>query len=174
MLRMRLFLPKQNSYISPIAQRKYISIFAEAYFANFGCLWFLALLKLVTNDYAGLALSQLMKCNNPPHISFILAFWKGICASPAPHWNDMTEFKSCVSFSQDGRARENLLALYAIRKKKQKKSSILASTRVWATWSRARFLAPIGSEIYFTWNHWTFRAQAHLTFIFNPLQDCYG
>ena len=46
---------------------------------------------------------------------------------PVLHPTDMTEFKSCVSFSQDGRARENLLALYAIRKKKPER---VQSTRV--------------------------------------------
>ena len=172
MLRTRLFLPKQNSFISPIAQRKHISIFAEAHFANFGYLWFLALLQLVTNDYTGLALSQLIKYNNPPHISFILAFWKGICASPAPHWYDRVQIV-CIVLARWKSKREPVGAL-CDKKEKAINCSIFASTRVWVAWSRARFSAPTGSEIYSTLHYWTFRALAHLTFIFNPLQDRYG
>ena len=40
----------------------------------------------------------------------------------------MTEFKSCVSFTHDGRARENLLALYA----KERKSNIEFNPREYA------------------------------------------
>lgn len=89
-----------------------------------------------------------------------------------PKWYDRVQIV-CIVHARWKSKREPVGAL-CDKKEKTIKSSILASTHVWATWSRARFSAPIGSEIYFTWHHRTFRAQAHLTFIFNPLQDCYG
>ena len=164
MLRMRLFLPKQNSYISPIAQRKYISIFAEAYFWHyFSSLQTIMLVWLWVNWWS--AITPLI----------FRLFWHSEKESVPllhPKWYDRVQIV-CIVHARWKSKREPVGALCE-KKEKAIKSSILASTRVWATWSRVRFSAPTGSEIYFTWHHWTFRAQARLTFIFNPLQDRYG
>ena len=87
-----------------------------------------------------------------------------------PKWYDRVQIV-CIVHARWKSKREPVGAL-CDKKEKARKSSIHASTRVWATWSRARFI--YFYFIYFTWHDWTFRAQAHLTFIFNPLQDCYG